>query len=176
MVAHIMAHKWSVLFGVLVIVAGAVCLWIWKRPSLKTQRRRAELGFDKRRTQLLKNKASRDELAEHEADEYYTLREYDIALEHSRASKLVQKATALDVELPDRNDKEMWSTTDDGEFSFLSAKGRAYARKLVHEEQMRQFDLRYGYFIKIVIPLFGLLFGLLGAFTGLLSVLHHQSK
>jgi hypothetical protein len=86
--------------------------------------------------------------------------------------RLWRKAKALDVEIPSSTEQDMWTYTDDREQRFLSVKGRARVRRIVHEEQSRQFDIRYAYFTKIVIPFLGLVAGTIGAVTGLIAVLH----
>jgi hypothetical protein len=133
------------------------------------QRWSIDRTFREKRAELIAKNADRDEFMMLEADEYSTWQQIEEDIGRTRAKKLWSSAGDLDIELP-RGDKSMWQTTDDGEVTFLNTKGRAYVRKLVHEEKMRSLDLHYGCFTKIIIPLLGLLVGLGGLFISYLAL------
>jgi hypothetical protein len=144
---------------------------VWK---LKYHRWRFDVQYAAEHKKLLEKHADNQDFASLEADEQFTLGEIQDQIDLIRSSNLFRKAYDYDVELPPSTDQSMWQSTDDGEKTFLSKKGRAYVRKLIHEEYGRDFDLRYGSFTRIILPLIGLLTGLIGASAGYLAVKQRQ--
>jgi hypothetical protein len=146
-------------------------LRIWKLRYHEFQFNR---WYEKEHAKLLKNHAAQIDFAALQAEEQFTLGEIQDEIDRIRASALAKKAYDFDVELPPLADADMWKYTDDGQHVFLSKKGRAHVRKLIHEEYGRHFDITYGFFTRIVFPGIALLVGVLGAYTGYLAVKQKQ--
>lgn len=130
--------------------------------------------FDKKRRELLKTKPSRELLEEFGADEYYTVRDAGQFLDYVVGSDLVDEARKLDVEVPAVSLADLWVYHEDGEFSWLTPKGRAHVRKLIDEEKTRRFEAKTLWVTRFWLPLLAALVGIVGALTGLIAVLHHR--
>jgi hypothetical protein len=147
--------------GLKSFVVRSIWLFIPESWGNRYQRRSIDRTFRVERAKLKAKNAGSDEFAALDANEYHTWQQLEEDIGRTRGKKLWSFAQDLDIELPN-SDPSMWQTTDDGQVTFLNVKGRARVRKLVHEEAMRTFDLRYAYFSKIILPLLGLLVALGG--------------
>jgi hypothetical protein len=145
-------------------------LWRWKYQNWRMQAK-----FDARRKELQERKASNEEFAALSADEYYHMQDYDEAVGRHIGAQLWQEASSLDIALPPAEEKDMWQYSDDGEHRYLTVKGRALARKLIGEERSRRFEVKTLVLTKVVIPLLGLIIGIIGALTGLFAVMHKSA-
>jgi hypothetical protein len=144
---------------------------LWK---LKFRRWRVQAKFDKESKRLRKQKESRDKINELAAEEYYTIRDFDEAIDHLLGRALLRQANALDVEVPPTEDRTMWTTTENGDHYYFTLKGRSYVRKLVDAEKARRFDVKTLWVTKFWIPLLAASIGIIGALTGFFAILHKK--
>jgi len=144
---------------------------IWR---LKYQRWRAQTAYNRDEQALVKRKASQAEFAELNADEYFNLRLFDEEIDRTNALRLWREGNALDLEMPEADQKEMWTSSEDGQHTFLSIKGRARVRQLIDIEKARRFEVRTMWVTRIVLPIIASLVGIIGAITGLVAVLHRK--
>jgi hypothetical protein len=143
---------------------------VWR---LKWQRWRLQHSYAKDYKNLVKKKASQDELMQLHAGEHFDVEAVEQQIDFYIGTKLSDKARSLDVEIPHFSDKQMWVHGEQGYFWF-SSKGRAHVRKLIDEERARRFEVKSQWFIKIILPTLGLVIGIVGAITGLVAVLHQK--
>jgi hypothetical protein len=88
--------------------------------------------------------------------------------------RIIEAAEKYDIEIPQElNGKKTWQNTEDGERSFLSAHARSTLRKTVDAEKTRRFEAKTLWVTKIILPLVGVLVGLIGAATGFIAVWRH---
>ena len=146
-------------------------LRIWQ---LRWKRWRVERSYAKKLKELEARKASRDDFGELDASEHFDLREIDEVIDQTLAMQLRRQAVLLDIELPAWPDNEIWKSSDDGEFVYLTNKGRAQVRKLIAEEKTRRFEVKTLWVTKFWLPLLAALVGIIGALTGLVAVLHKK--
>jgi len=144
---------------------------VWR---LKWQRWKIGRSYAKDYKKLQKEKASREKFGEHDAEEYYAVREVEREIEFEVGRRLYDEARSLDVEIPPHSDSEMWVDDAVGERTWLSSKGRAQVRKLIDEEKARRFEVKTQWVTRLILPVLGLLIGVLGAITGLIAVLHQK--
>src|SRR4029077_9906585 len=109
---------------------------------LKWQRYWSQRSFDKKAEKLKKRNASQHEFAELDHDEYTTLADIENGIDYVVSRKLLDKARSLDVDIPPMSDETSWSRSDDGEFGWLTSKGRAAVRKAIDDEKSRRFEVR----------------------------------
>jgi hypothetical protein len=102
----------------------------------------------------------------------YELAEFKVELFQSRS--LVSQAESLDIVLPPDSDGGSWKTNKLYTHPFLTPKGRYQVRKFIDAEKARRFEVRTLWVTKIVLPLAGVLVGIIGALTGLVAVLQHK--
>lgn len=145
--------------------------WIWQ---IRWKRWRIERKYAKEFKELRRRKASREDFGAIQASEHFDLREIDETIEQVLAIRLRRQAVSLDLELPAWPDNEMWKSSEDGEFVYLTNKGRAHVRNLVAEEKTRRFELKTLWVTKFWLPLLAALVGIIGALTGLFAVLHRK--
>ena len=138
---------------------------------LKWQRYWTQRSFAKKYAELKKRNAPNSDLSEFFADEHFTIREIEGAIDFAIGSKLLDQARSLDVEVPPDADKSMWTSDEDQGFVWLTPKGRASVRKAIDQEKGRRFDVRTLWVTKIILPIAGILVGIIGAITGLVAVL-----
>jgi hypothetical protein len=103
--------------------------------------------------------------------ERYELAEFKVKLYQSRV--LVSCAESLDIVLSDTN-VDYWETHKLYTHPILTPNGRYQARKLIDAEKARRFEVRTLWVTKIILPLAGVLVGIIGALTGLVAVLQHK--
>jgi hypothetical protein len=144
---------------------------IWR---LKWQRWRIQQAYREDYKKLKENKAPADEFRQLDASEYFDTREIESVIDSRTSRRLTDQARSLDVETPPLSAKEMWIHHEDGERVWLSAKGRSQVRKLIDEEKARRFEVKTRWVTKIILPLAGILVGIIGAITGLVAVLHKK--
>ena len=99
----------------------------------------------------------------------------DDALNAFESDRLFDEARKLDVETPAINDADgLWQEDYYTHRRFLNAKGRSNVRRLIDAEKLRRFEVSTLWVAKVILPLLGLIIGILGALTGLLAVLRHK--
>jgi len=90
--------------------------------------------------------------------------------------RFFEQATEHDVEIPQPSDHpDFWQHAQDGEYQFLSSKGRAAMREMIRTEKDRQFE-DWAKYAKTFAPIIAALAGLLGVLTGLVSVLRNENS
>lgn len=141
---------------------------------LRWRRWRAARKFHKEWKKLKKRGASRDEFNSQAADEVFTMETIGEEIDRVVAIKLWRDAHRLDIAIPPLSEKDMWVHSNDGEYTFLSAKGRAIVRKLVDEEKARRFEVKTLWVTKFWLPLLAAFVGIIGALTGLIAVWHRK--
>jgi hypothetical protein len=92
----------------------------------------------------------------------------DLQIETVRTAQLIIKAQNLDLQMPPRNDPEMWNLVS--ERRVLSPKGRIYLRKLIDDENTRRREVSAWWWRNVVIPALTALTGLAGVITGMIAV------
>jgi aspartate/methionine/tyrosine aminotransferase len=142
--------------------------------QLRYKRWRIERSYAKKFKELRRRKVPSSELQEVSAEEHFDLKDIDEWIEQVLADRLRRQANSLDIELPDWPNKEMWQSSDDGEFVYLTNKGRAHVRRLVAEEKTRRFEVKTLWVTRFWLPLLAALVGIIGAITGLVAVLYKK--
>jgi hypothetical protein len=141
---------------------------------LKYQRWRVQAAYNRDEQALIRRKASQAEFAELNASEYFNIRLFDEEIDRLNALRLWRQGNALDLEMPDLDQKEMWTSSEDGRYTFLSIKGRSCVRHLIDVEKARRFEVKTMWVTRIVLPIIASLVGIIGAVTGLVAVLHRK--
>jgi hypothetical protein len=144
---------------------------IWQ---LRWRRSRIQRSCAKDYRKLERQKAPKEKFEELDADEYYEVREVEQELDCETGLRLWGEARSLDVETPPLSDDQMWFHHADGKRVWLSSKGRAQVRKLIDEEAARRFEVKTQWVTRLILPLLGLIIGVLGAITSLIAVLHQK--
>jgi hypothetical protein len=88
----------------------------------------------------------------------------------ARLVHLLEDCTEYDIDLSGYDD--IWERDEHGHFH-LNAKGRATARKLLHDEKELRFE-NTARWVKLLVPIITGIAGLLGIITGLVAVLQHK--
>jgi hypothetical protein len=94
----------------------------------------------------------------------------DFSIEASLASKLIQAAQTLDLQVPPGNDLDMWNTIAGRKV--LNPKGRSHLRKLIDAERTRRREVKAWWWKNVVIPAITALTGLAGVITGMIAVIY----
>jgi hypothetical protein len=87
-----------------------------------------------------------------------------------RFTQLLEDCIDYDIDLSDYDD--IWEVDENGR-RHLNAKGRATARKLLHDEKELRFA-NTARWVKLLVPIITGIAGLLGIITGLVAVLQHK--
>jgi hypothetical protein len=88
-------------------------------------------------------------------------------------SEIRQEAQELDLEFPPLEDDGMWNRGNDQSL-ILKFRGRAFLRERIDKEKTRRFEVKTLWVTKIILPLAGVLVGIIGALTGLFAILRHK--
>jgi hypothetical protein len=67
----------------------------------------------------------------------------------------------------------MWNRGNDQSL-ILKFRGRAFLRERIDKEKTRRFEVKTLWVTKIILPLAGVLVGIIGALTGLFAILQHK--
>lgn len=87
----------------------------------------------------------------------------EMEIQRIMSNSLIAEANKLMLPLPDHNDKEMWDNYYLGNITVLTKKGLSSVRAQIRRERKENTD-QY-------LPWLALIVGLIGALTGLLSIL-----
>jgi len=139
----------------------------------KLKRRLRKIGRTKQKEtkKLKKRKADSYAFQQLEWDEQEAIKDAENFFDYKEGQRLRQQAVALDVEIPPTTDLTMWvDDTGESGLMWFTSRGRAHVRKLVDEEKARRFEVRTLWVTKIILPLAGLIIGIIGAITGLIAV------
>jgi hypothetical protein len=139
--------------------------------KLKWRRYWLKRSFDKKRAALRQQRASRDVVEELGYDEYVSMREMEEAIDFRVSIKLLDKARAVDADIPPNEEKEMWHRNHEESLIWLTAKGRAAVRKSIDEERTRRREMQAWWWKSVILPALSTIIGILGAVTGLVAVL-----
>ena len=144
---------------------------IWR---LHRKRRRIVARAEKDRTKAEKSNdhASARLIA---ADCYLGCQRIDERVSRFLDQSIRQEAQELDIAFPFVEDEEMWNRDED-ESLRLSFRGRFYLRNLIDKEKARRFEVKTLWVTRIILPLAGVLVGIIGALTGLVAVFQHKYK
>lgn len=134
---------------------------------------KAQISFLDERKRLRENHASSEEFMALDANEHYEIQGIESRIDFTLSLRVMGKARSLDVEIPPVSDQQMWAQDPDGEYRWLSVKGRAHVHKLIYEEQERRLELRAKRFT-VWAPLITALTGLAGVLLGIIAVLHNK--
>lgn len=88
----------------------------------------------------------------------------------ARLIHLLEDCNEYDIDLSGYDD--IWERDERGH-QHLNAKGRATARKLLHDEKELRFE-NTARWVKLLVPIITGIAGLLGIITGLVAVLQHK--
>jgi hypothetical protein len=137
--------------------------------KLKRELRSVQRAYAKKYKILLKAKAAKDVMAEHDFLEYVETDSIEKQIDKIIGIRLSHEARSLDVEVPPYSDSDMWTKDEPDGMTWFTSKGRAHARKLIDEEKTRRFEARAKWF-RLFLPLIaaGLtgFFGIAGALLG----------
>lgn len=145
----------------------------------KLKRRLAEVGRTTARLQkqLDARKADRSEYQHLEWDEHEAIKDIEHGFDYVEGTRLLRLARDLDIELPPHEDDAMWfNDTGESGFMWFTSKGRAHVRKLIDTEKARRFEVKTLWVTKIILPLAGVIVGIIGALTGLIAVSRHPTR
>jgi hypothetical protein len=107
------------------------------------------------------------------ADSYAACKHIDERVDWLLDQDIRQEAQELDIAMPLVTEANMWQRDEDQSL-YLSSQGRFYLRKLIDQEKARRFEVKTLWVTKIILPLAGVLVGIIGALTGLVAVLQHK--
>jgi hypothetical protein len=107
------------------------------------------------------------------ADCYIACKRIDDRVDWVLDQAIRQEAQEFDIAMPPVTQLEMWQRDEDQSL-YLSSQGRFYLRKLIDQEKARRFEVNTLWVTKIILPLAGILVGIIGALTGLVAVLLHN--
>jgi hypothetical protein len=142
----------------------------WLELKLSAALRRLERAAKEKRT------SSEEALAQYETNLRTAVTKYQYvrrALEKRRSMRLHVEASKLDIDVPPRDDREIWDEEGLNE-TYLTLKGRNHLRKLIDAEKARRFEVKTIWVTKFWLPLLAALVGIIGALTGLVAVLQHK--
>jgi hypothetical protein len=142
--------------------------------NFKHARRENEKKYREGMDALRARKASNAEYAEFTADCVHDDEVLDEQFALFLSSRVIDEARELDIEVP--TDTPVWDHTDDGERAYLKAATRAELRKRVDEEKTRRFEAKTLWITRIILPLAGLLVGIIGALTAFVSVMNQRQQ
>ena len=144
-------------------------LEIWR---LRHERRRIIAKAEEERTKA--DKASDPAKAfQVAADCYAACMHIDERVDWLLDQSIRQEAQELDIAMPAVEELVMWQRDED-QTVYLSSQGRFYLRKRIDEERARRFEVKTLWVTRIILPLAGVLVGIIGALTGLAAVLQHK--
>ena len=145
---------------------------LWK---LKRRRDKLRRTYDKQIAALRKQKKARtDEMVRLESEESYEMGEAYKDLSIYMGDQLLAEAFEYDVRVPATNDPEFWVVSTEFTRGYLTSSGRHHVRRLIGEEKTRRFEVKTLWVTRFILPLAGLLIGIIGALTGLAAVLRHK--
>ena len=140
--------------------------------KLKAERRMVQRKYYAKRRQLQEEHKPPQEIIRLAGAREHELRTLDDEINAMASDNLWDNARAFDVEIP--MDAEFWDRDDNRDRGFLNAKGRTAIRKLIDEEKTRRFEVKTRWVTKIILPLAGVLVGIIGALIGLVAALHKK--
>ncbi|SRR6266404_1706423 len=108
-----------------------------------------------------------------DANCYSTCKRIDECVDWVLDQTIRQEAQELDISMPLVTEREMWQRDEDQSL-YLTSQGRFYLRRLIDQEKARRFEVKTLWVTKIILPLAGVLVGVIGALTGLVAVLQHK--
>jgi hypothetical protein len=144
----------------------------WKLWRMRRYQQTIRDEYQTKTDKLRMDKTSKSyDFAELDADEYFETKMLEEAKNAFLSNRLIEQAARFDVEVPPvSTEGEFWTYTDDGDRVYLTAKGRALIRGLVHIEKERHaadWDRR----LKASASIIGVLAALCGAATGVILAL-----
>jgi hypothetical protein len=141
---------------------------VWR---LYRKRRKIVARADRERAAALKTNdmVRANEIA---VESFLACQRVDDRLRRFLDTEIRQEAQELDIEFPPLEDEGMWHRGEDQSLS-LKFRGRAYLRERIDKEKTRRFDAKTLWVTKIILPLAGVLVGLIGAATGFIAVWRH---
>jgi hypothetical protein len=135
-----------------------------KRRSIIAQAEKARAKAGESNDQALANQI--------DADCYSACKHIDDRLDWVLDQAIRQEAQELDIAMPLVTEREMWQRDEDQSL-YLTSQGRFYLRRLIDQEKARRFEVKTLWVTKIILPLAGVLVGIIGALTGLVAVFQH---
>jgi hypothetical protein len=141
---------------------------VWR---LYRKRRKILAAMDRERAVALKTNDMKraNEIA---VESFLACQRIDERLSRFLDAKIRQEAQELDIEFPPLEDEGMWNRDEDQSL-VLKFRGRAYLRERIDKEKTRRFEAKTLWVTKIILPLAGVLVGLIGAATGFIAVWRH---
>jgi hypothetical protein len=107
------------------------------------------------------------------ADCYQACKNIDDRVDWILDQSIRQEAQELDIAMPSVEDLAMWRR-DEEQNLYLSPQGRFHLRKRIDEEKARRFEVKTLWVTKIILPIAGVVVGIIGALTGLVAVMQHK--
>lgn len=139
--------------------------------KLKLKIWRARRSFAPHREKLELKKAPPDEFEQLDIAEFEAVREIEKEIDIIESGRLFRQASHLDVATPPLSEKDMWQDEYGGRRIWLTPKGRAHVRKLIHEENTRRFEAKSRW-----IPLLSVLLGIISTSTALVALLQQKKS
>jgi hypothetical protein len=141
--------------------------------ELKRERDRIEKSYQKHLAELKKKKASPDEFEQLRWQESNDVGDAYQQIHIFMSQQLLQEGYKYDARIPATNDTEFWVVNDGTHVGYLTPAGRNHVRRLIDEEKTRRFEVKTLWVTRIILPLTGVLVGLIGAATGFIAVWRH---
>jgi hypothetical protein len=147
----------------------------WTFGKLRRIRRKQEREYAK---ELEKYKADKtktlEDFAGLNAEGYSDAMEAEEAINRFRSTRLLEEATEYDIEAPQPSAMpDYWTSTEDGQYWHLSAKGRTAIKALVRAEKNQTFE-EWAKWAKTFGPLISAIAGLIGVLIGLAAILRNH--
>jgi hypothetical protein len=133
--------------------------------KLKRQIERIRRSYAEQREELKKKNAPQNQLDQLEAAADFAVQENEHEIDWIVSTRLSHEARSLDVETPPLSNKEMWEHDAGGLRVWLTSKGRAHVRNLIHEESKRRFEDKSRW-----IPLLSIVLAIIGTITSLVAL------
>jgi hypothetical protein len=133
--------------------------------KLKRRIERIRRSYAEQHEELKKKNAPQNQLDQLEASADFAVQENEHEIDWIVSTRLSHEARSLDVETPPLSNKEMWEHDAGGPRVWLTSKGRAHVRNLIHEERKRRFEAKSRW-----IPLLSIVLAIIGTITSLVAL------
>lgn len=133
--------------------------------KLKRQIERTWRSYAEQHEELKKRNAPQNQLDQLEASADFAVQENEHEIDWIVSTRLSHEARSLDVETPPLSNEEMWEHDAGGLRVWLTSKGRAHVRNLIHEERKRRFEGKSRW-----IPLLSIVLAIIGTITSLVAL------
>lgn len=135
---------------------------VWK---LKRQIKETESRWAQDSKKLEQENAPAEKFQQLEFSMVSDIEEIQGKIDWIESNRLSRKAMSLDIAVPPSSDKEVWQREEFGPKIWLTKKGRAHVRKLIHEERTRRFEAKSRW-----LPLLSVVLAIISVLTSLVAL------